>query len=398
MIDAYVLDALRTPRGKGRAGGALASIPPVRLAAGLIEELTRRHVVDRVDDVVLGCATQAGEQGTNVARLAALLAGLDRVSGATVSRFCCSGLDAIITAAARVATPYESVVIAGGVESMSRAPMFSDRGPWFSDRSIAEATGFVHMAVSADLLATRAGLTKDALDAYAIESHRRARRAADEGWPKSLVPTAGLDRDEGPRALDPDEVAERAPAFADLYDDDARRRIAAHHGDLAVRPLHTGRTAPQLADAASAVLVASADAAERLGVAPRARIAGWAQLAATPAFSLGGNVDACRLAVERAGWSIADVDLFEVNESFAAVPLAFMATLDVGPDRLDVDGGAIAAGHPLGATGGILVSSLLDALERLGGRRGVASVCGAAGVATAIALERSEGSGSPPRA
>ena len=385
-MDALIVDAVRTPRGKGRDGGALSGVRPAHLLAHLVRALGDRHGLDGADDLIAGCSTQSGEQGTNVARLAALLAGFDRLSASTVSRFCASGLDAIATGAAQVLTPFASVVFAGGVESMSRAPMFSDRGAWFADPEIAEATGFVHMAVSADLLATRAGFTKEQLDAYAVESHRRARRARDEGWNRCVVPVGEVRDDELIRELTADDLAQLEPAFGALYDEDARRRIARWFPGVDVRPLHSVRASPGLADAASLVLLASPDAP--LASKARARVASWAHVTAAAPMSLAGNVDAAREAVRRAGWSIADVDLFEINESFAAVPLHFAATLGVDLDRVDVHGGAIAMGHPLGATGGILIATLLDALERTDGRRGVAAVCGAAGLASAIAIER----------
>lgn len=394
MSEAFLVEALRTPRGKGKPGGALSTVKPAHLLADLIDALLERAGRPVVEDVVIGCATQTEEQGTDIARVAAILAGLERVPGVTVNRFCASGLDAIATAAARVRGPHDALIVAGGVEMMSRVPMFADRGPWFADPEIADATGFVHMAVAADLLASLEGIDKPALDALAAESQRRAARATAAGHFTSLVPVTRdgatlLDRDELIRAdLDEAALAARAPSFADLVDDVTRERIRRRYPDVEPRALHQVRSAPGLADGASAQLVASERALERHGLTPRARVVSCAHAAVEPTLMVSGNVDAARLALARAGLTAGDVDLFEVNESFAAVPIHFARELGVGHDRLNVDGGAIAMGHPLGATGGMLVATALDALERRGERRALVSVCGAAGVATAIVIER----------
>ena len=396
--EAFVVDAIRTPRGRGTPGGALSGVPPVRLIADLIGALRERFALDppSIDDVVIGCAAPTLEQGSDVARMAAILAGLPSVSGSVVSRFCASGLDAIAMAAAKVASRNESCVIAGGVESLSRVPMFADRGPWFSDPAIAEATGFVHMAVAADLLATLEGISKEELDALALRSHRRAGRARDEGhFDGSLVPVRDgamvlLEADELIRTdLDEEALAARPGAFGDLVDEDALRRVRRRYPDVhEILALHQPRSSPGLADGASAVLVTNGEGARRLGREPRARVVSWAHAAVEPTLMLTGNVEATQKALSRAGLAIGDIDLFEVNESFAAVPIHFARALGVDHERLNVDGGAIAMGHPLGATGGILVATALDALERTDGRRAVVSICGGAGVATAMVLER----------
>ncbi|MFK7989255.1 MAG: acetyl-CoA C-acyltransferase [Sandaracinaceae bacterium] len=389
MPEALIVEAVRTPRGKGKPGGALSGVAPVELAAGLVRHLLTRQTPAAVDDLILGCSTQTGEQGTNVARLAALAAGLE-TSGSTVSRYCASGIDAIAAGAAQICASMAASVFAGGIESMSRVPMFSDAGPWFADPTVAEIAGFMHMGVSADLLATDAGIDKPALDAYAVESHRRARRARDEGWNHAIVPVetehGTVHADEAIRDLDLDAAASRPPAFGALFDEDAQRRLARWRPDAQVDPRHSVATSPGLADAASLLWLVSSSSS--LADRAVARIASWSHETATVPMSLAGNVSAVRSALARAGWSVDQVDAFEVNESFAAVPIHFARTLRVDPASVAAHGGAIAMGHPLGATGGILVATLLDVLSRTGGRRGVASVCGAAGVASAIAIER----------
>ncbi|HBQ19347.1 MAG TPA: acetyl-CoA C-acyltransferase [Myxococcales bacterium] len=388
-MSAWIVDGVRTPRGRGREGGELSSIPPVKLLSDLLSTLRARTGHGSVDDVVIGCAMPTAEQGTCVARMAALLAEIES-GGTTVSRFCASGLDAIATAAARVEGRMESQIVAGGVESLSRVPMFSDRGPWSFDPEVAEATGFIHMAVAADLLASRASIPREALDAYAVESHRRAARARDDGaFDRSLTPTAGLAADALIRdGLTMDDLSARPGAFGELLDDDARRRIARRYPDVTVEARHHARSAPGLADGAAALLLADDAALEALGHAPRGRVIAWAHAAVEPTLMLHGNVAATELALARAGLAVSDIDLFEVNESFAAVPLHFAAELGVPLERLNVHGGAIAMGHPLGATGGVLTLTALDALERWGERRAVVSICGGAGVATALILER----------
>ncbi|MCB9598554.1 MAG: acetyl-CoA C-acyltransferase [Sandaracinaceae bacterium] len=391
-MDAWIVEALRTPRGRGKPDGALASVAPVTLLADLVRELVRRVGAAEIDDVVVGCAAPTGDQGSDIGRLVALCAGLEGASGSTVSRFCASGLDAIATAAARVGTGMESAVVAGGVEMLSRVPMFADAGPWFADAEIAERTGFVHMGVAADLLASLEGIGKPELDALAVESHRRAARAVDEGRFRSLVPVTRGDRtllaaDEGIRRdLDEASLAARPGAFAP--DADARRRIAARFGDVEVRALHQSRSSPALADGAAAALIANEATVSHHGWSPRARVRSWAHAAVDPTLMLTGNVDATRRALGRAGLRADAIDVFEVNESFAAVPIHFASAMGISRERLNPNGGAIAMGHPLGATGGVLVSSALDELERVGGRYAVASICGGAGVATALVLER----------
>lgn len=384
-MKAFVVDAVRTPRGRGKEGGALSHVPPVELLATLVRELQRRHPGE-VEDAVLGCSTQTGEQGTNVGRLAMMLGGAERTPASTLGRFCASGIDAIGRAAASVHAGLVGAAYAGGVESMSRVPMFSDGGSWFADPVVAEATGMVHMAVSADLLACASGIPKESLDRYAERSHERAAEAQARGAMRCVVPVGEVHADEGVRRVEPGAFGAIPPSFEELATPEARRRIARFFPGVSLEARHTYRTAPGLADAASLALVVGEGHA--LADQARARVVAVAHVADPAPLSLAGNVAAVRSVVAKAGWALDEVERFEINESFAAVPLHFLQETGVPDDRLDVMGGALAMGHPLGATGGVLLATLLDALEESGGRRGVASVVGAAGVASALAVER----------
>ncbi len=383
---------MRTPRGKAKDTGALHSLRPVDLVARVLGALSVRNDLDtrRVDDVILGCVTQVGDQGANIAKTAALYAGwADTVPGMTVNRFCSSGLDAVAIAATQVATGMAGLVCAGGVESMSRVPMFGDQGAWFADAEVAQTTHFVHMGLSADLVASIAGLSRQDTDAYAVESHRRA-AAADFSASMIAVHDANgnmlLDRDE---LIRPHTTADKLAALPVLFADAGNNeQIRRRYPDVELRHVHTIASSPGIADAASAVLIASRDRATQLGYTPRARIRAVASVSVEPVQMLHGNIDASRRALANAGLAIDDVDLFEVNESFAAVPLQYRRVLDIAADRLNVSGGAIAMGHPLGATGGILLATLVDDLERRDGAIGVTSICGGAGVASAIVVER----------
>ncbi|MCA9588798.1 MAG: acetyl-CoA C-acyltransferase [Myxococcales bacterium] len=402
MRDAFILAAVRTPRGRGapeasKRPGALSRIAPISLVATLIRALRERHPIDaHVRDVVLGCSTQTGEQGANIAKIAATYAGLaETTSGVTVNRFCASALDAVAYAALKVGAGGDDLVLCGGVESMSRVPMMSDRGAWFADPEVARATGFVHMGVAADLLATLRGYSREALDAVAVESHARAMRARTSR-PRSddVIPVVDADGataladDECPRdGVTLESLARFEPAFGALAAaaGDAPRRVLEGR-DLA--HLHTVATSPQPADGASLLLVGSREAADALGVRPRARVLATATACVDPTLMLTGNVPAVELALSRAGVSRERVARFECNESFAATVLDFRERLDLDPARVNPDGGAIALGHPLGATGGILLATLLEGLERDGDEVGVASTCAGAGLAQAVVIAR----------
>jgi acetyl-CoA C-acetyltransferase len=396
-VDAYVYDVVRTPRGKGREGGALSKVRPITLLAQLFQALGARSALRPadVDDVILGCSTPRGELGANLARTAAMYAGWgERASGATVNRFCASGLEAIASAASRVACGMADVVIAGGVEAPSRVPMMSDGGVWFEDREVAKKTGFLHMAVAADLLATKEGIAREELDAVALRSHERAARAWSSGaFARTVVPVVGddgapaLDRDECVRQVTLEKLAALPPLFPE--GDRGDRVALARFPELSeVAHRHTAGTSPAMADGAALSVIGSRAAGERLGLAPRGRILAFADVATDPVLMLAGNPAATRRALDRAGLSPRDVAVFEVNESFAAVPVHFARALEVEPERLNPNGGAIALGHPLGATGVVLLGTLLDELERRGERRGVVSICAGAGIAAALVVER----------
>ncbi|WP_067480281.1 acetyl-CoA C-acetyltransferase [Actinomadura hibisca] len=399
MSEALIYDAVRTPRGRGRSG-SLHRVKPVALAAGLLRALAGRNGLDtaRVEDVLLGCVTPVGEQGGDIARTAVLTAGWsETVPGTQVNRFCGSGLEAVALAAAKVASGSEDLVVAGGVESMSRVPMGSDGGAWYADPETAVTTGFIPQGVAADLLATLRGHSREALDAYALESQTRAAAARDKGrFDRSLVPV--IDRNGRP-VLDHDEairpeaiaagLAGLKPAFTVPGEFGFDAVALGRFPELeAVEHRHTAGNSSQIVDGASALLVGSGRIGGELGLTPRARIVASAQTGADPTLMFTGVVPATRRALAKAGLTLDDIDLFEVNEAFAAVPLDFHAATGVPLDRVNVNGGAIALGHPLGATGGMLLGTVLDELERRGLRRGLVTLCVAAGMGVAMIIDR----------
>ncbi|MDK3019777.1 acetyl-CoA C-acetyltransferase [Pseudodonghicola flavimaris] len=398
--DAFICDSIRTPRGKGRAGGGLATVKPVRLVADLLAELQRRSGLapETVDDIVLGCVSPTGEQGGPIGRTAALLNGWQMAGpGLQVNRFCASGLEAITLAAQKIRSGWEHLVIAGGVESMSRVPMFSDGGAWQFDPEISGACEYLPQGISADLIASLGGMDRAMLDGFAARSHRQAAAAWDNGhFDRSVVPVRDdlgqslLARDETIRPdTTPETLAALPPAFADLGADGHDVTALRHAPDLAtLRHDHTAGNSSAIVDGAALLLVASAAMAARQGLRPRARILASGLCASDPVIMLTGPVEAARRALRTAGLGFDDIDLFEVNEAFAAVPLHFMAATDVPLDRINIDGGAIAMGHPLGATGAMLTGTLIDALERTGGRRGLVAMCIGAGMGTALVIER----------
>ncbi len=403
MPDAFIFDAIRTPRGRGRAGGGLAGVKPVHLLTGLLRELPRRAGLDpaAVEDVILGCVTPVGEQGANIARAAVLAAGWDeRVPGVQLNRFCASGLEAVNLAAAMVRSGWEQLVLAGGVESMSRVPMGSDGGALIDDPEISQAVGFVPQGIGADLLATLDGFSRAELDTFAVESQRRAAAARAAGrFARSLVPV----RDPGGQVLlaedehiRPDTtletLAKLPPAFAQLgaagFDAVALRR---YPHLTRIEHLHTAGNSSGIVDGAALVLVGSAARGRALGLTPRARIVSAAVVGSEPTIMLTGPAPAARLALERAGLGFDDIDLFEINEAFAAVVLHFQRETGVDLERINVNGGAIALGHPLGATGAMILGALLDELERRGGRYGLAALCVGGGMGIATIIERCAG-------
>lgn len=389
--DAVIVAGVRTPRGKASAKGGLHGVSPLGLVGALLEALAARGLPrDAVGDLLLGCATQVDAQGCNLARTAALVAGWP-AAGATINRFCASGLDAVNLAAARVRAGDAALVLAGGVESVSRVPMFSDRGPLYGDPAVMAAVGAVHMGIAADLVATQEGFTREALDGYALRTRDKARRAWQSGAAAaSVVPVAGLARDElvdyAPTAAD---LAALPPAFAELgaagQDDVVRARVPRL---TEIRHLHTRATSPPLADAAALLAVTSSREAARLGLRPRARIVASATAAGDPVVMLTAGQTAVERLLARAGLRPSDVDVFEFAEAFSALCLRFQRDLAVDDDRLNPNGGTLALGHAFGATGAILLLNAVDELERRRARYAVAAISGAAGLGVATLVER----------
>ncbi|MEU9470852.1 acetyl-CoA C-acetyltransferase [Streptomyces avermitilis] len=397
MTEALIYDAVRTPRG-----GALHSVKPVTLAAGLLRALAERNRLDTaaVDDVVLGVVSPVGEQGADLARTAVLAAGWDiRTAGVQLSRFCASGLEAVNMAAAKVASGFEDLVVAGGVESMSRVPMGSDGGAWITDPETSLATGFVPQGVSADLIATLEGFTRTDLDAFAVTSHAKAIEAQEKDYfARSLVPvtdqngTLLLDQDE---AIRPCTTLRRLgrlkPSFALPgglgFDAVAIDRYPRIERIERIDHVHTAGNSSQIVDGAAAMLIGNERAGRDLGLTPRARIVA-AVIGTEPTIMLTGPAPATRKALDRAGLTLHDIDLFEVNEAFAAAVLKFQHDLGIPQEKVNVNGGAIALGHPLGATGCILLGTLLDELERRDLHRGLATLCVGGGMGIATIIER----------
>ena len=400
MSDALIFDAIRTPRGKGKKDGSLHEVKPVDLLAGTLDALQRRHrfPTELVDDVVMGCVSPVGEQGSCIAKTAALKAGWDfRASGMQINRFCASGLEAVNLAAQKVASGFEDLVVAGGVESMSRVPIGSDGGAWSQDPQTSFDTAFVPQGIGADLIATLEGFTREAVDAYALESQRRAAAAQGEGrFDRSVVPVADamglpiLERDEfiKPRTT-LEGLASLKLAFDALgelgFDAVALQRYPQVER---IEHVHTAGNSSGIVDGAAAVLVGNERIGRQLGLAPRARVVATALSGADPTIMLTGPMPATRKALAKAGLTIDDIDLFEVNEAFAVVPMRFMKELGVAHEKVNVNGGAIAMGHPLGATGAMLIGTLLDELERRQLRYGLATLCVGGGMGIATIVER----------
>ncbi|MER7274866.1 acetyl-CoA C-acetyltransferase [Dactylosporangium sp. NPDC000244] len=400
--EAYIYDALRTPRGRGKATGSLHGVKPVSLITGLIEQALRRMPgldPGRVDDVVLGVVSPLGDQGADIAKTAALAAGLpDTVAGVQLNRFCASGLEAVNIAAQKVRSGWEDLVLAGGVESMSRVPMGSDGGAWALDPETNYTTGFVPQGIGADLIATIDGHGREAVDGYALQSQARAAKAWANGYfARSVVPVLDrnglvvLDRDEH---LRPDSTMEGLAAlpasFAAIGDLGGFDAVALqkYHWIERIDHVHTAGNSSGIVDGAALVVVGSEAAGRDAGLTPRARIRATAVSGADPTIMLTGPAPAARKALAKAGLDAADLDLVEINEAFAAVVLRFVADLDLSLDIVNVNGGAIAMGHPLGATGAMILGTLVDELERRGGRYGLATLCVGGGMGIATVIER----------
>jgi len=401
MTDAFIYDHVRTPRGRGKPNGSLHEVTPIRLVTHVLDALRERNDMDTalVEDVIMGCVTPVGEQGANVARVGAMEARYDEsVPGKQINRFCASGLEAVNSAAAVVMAGQSDLVIGGGVESMSRIPMGSDGGAWATDPAIAIDTYFVPQGISADLIATRYGFSRSDCDEYAAESQARAASAWENGYfDRSVIPVRDhlgevlLEKDEhmrpGTTAAD---LGELKAAFTDLgsmygFDSVALQR----YPDIeAIQHVHTGGNSSGIVDGAAAVLVGNEAVGERLGLKPRARIRSFASVGSEPTIMLTGPTPASQRALKKAGMSPSDIDLWELNEAFASVVLRYMQALDLDHSKINVNGGAIAMGHPLGATGAIVLGTVLDEMERRELGTALVTLCIGAGMGTATIIER----------
>jgi acetyl-CoA C-acetyltransferase len=397
-----IFDAVRTPRGKGKVNGSLHATKPVDLVVGLMHEtLSRNPDLDpsRIDDVVLGCVTPIGDQGADIAKTAAIKAGLpDTVAGVQLNRFCASGLEAVNFAAQKVASGWEDLVLAGGVESMSRVPMGSDGGAWAMDPETAYDTSFVPQGISADLIATVEDFSRDDVDAYAVRSQERASAAQAEGrFSGSVVPVLDindqvvLDRDEFIRpGTTVETLAGLKPSFAAIGDMGGFDAVALqkYHWVERINHVHTPGNSSGIVDGASLVVVGNEKTGAELGLRARAKILATAVSGADPTIMLTGPAPASRKALGKAGLTVDDIDLVEINEAFAAVVLRFVRDMGFDMDKVNVNGGAIAMGHPLGATGAMILGTLVDELERQNKRYGLATLCIGGGMGIATVVER----------
>ena len=398
--EALVFDAIRTPRGKGKSNGSLHATKPVDLVVGLMHEtMIRNEKLDpaRVDDVVLGCVSPVGDQGADIAKTAAIKAGLpDTVAGVQVNRFCASGLEAVNIAAQKVASGWEDLVFAGGVESMSRVPMGSDGGAWAMDPQTNYDTSFVPQGVSADLIATLEEFSREDVDAYAARSQERAWNAQQEGrFSGTVIPVQDINENV---VLDHDEFIRPGttvetlgglnPSFAAIGEMGGFDAVALqkYHWVEKIEHVHTPGNSSGIVDGASLLTIGNEKTGEQLGMKPKARILATALSGADPTIMLTGPAPASRKALEKAGLSVEDLDLVEINEAFAAVVLRFVRDMGLDMEKVNVNGGAIAMGHPLGATGGMILGTLIEELHRTGGRYGLATLCvgGGMGIATVV--------------
>jgi acetyl-CoA C-acetyltransferase len=396
----FIYDAVRTPRGKGKKDGSLFTVKPVHLAAGLLTELQQRHDLDtaRVDDVVLGCGQPVGEQGGDVAKCTVQYAGWDEsVPGVQIDRFCASGLEAVNQAASRIASGWEDLIVAGGVESMSRLPMGAAGAAWIQDPEIAFKLHSVPQGIGADLLAMLDGYSREDVDRFALQSQQRAAHARDSGYfDRSVVPVRDvnglvvLERDEFIKpATTMEALSQLKPSFAAMgkvgYTDIALRK---YPQVARIEHIHTAGNSSGIVDGASATLLGSEKVGKELGLTPRGRIIATAVLSTEPTLMLAGPGPAAKKALAKAGLTVADIDLFEINEAFASVALRFMRDLGISAEITNVNGGAIALGHPIGATGAMLVGTVLDELERRNLKRGLIALCVGGGMGIATIIER----------
>ncbi|AHK29978.1 acetyl-CoA C-acyltransferase FadA [Rhodococcus opacus PD630] len=399
---ALIFDAIRTPRGRGKSNGALHGTKPIDLAVGLIEEIQVRNPnLDPalIDDIVLGIVSPLGEQGGVLPRVAALAAGLpETVAGVQINRFCASGLEAVNLAAQKVASGWEDFVLAGGVESMSKVPMGSDGGAWGLDPATNYDTYMVPQGIGADLIATIEGFSRSQVDEFAVRSQELAADAwADGRFDRSVVPVRDrngvvvLDRDEHMRpGATVEGLSALTPSFAALGEQGGFSAVALqkYHWVERIDHVHHAGNSSGIVDGASLMLIGSAEAGERAGLAPRGRIVSTAVIGSESTIMLTGPAPSARKALAKAGLDVSDIDLFEINEAFASVALKFAKDLEIPLDKVNVNGGAIAMGHPLGATGAMILGTLLDELERRGQRYGLATLCVGAGMGIATVVER----------
>jgi len=400
--EAFIYEAIRTPRGRGKKNGSLHGVKPISLVVGLIDELKTRHPdLDpaTIDDIVLGIVSPVGDQGSVLPRTAAIVSGLpDSVAGVQLNRFCASGLEAVNTAAEKVRSGWNQLVIAGGVESMSRVPMGSDGGAWAMDPETSYESYFVPQGISADLIATIEGFSRADVDAYAVESQKRAAAAWSAGYfTKSVVPVKDrngvvlLDHDEHMRPESTVEgLGKLGPSFAGMGEMGGFDAVALqkYHWVERIDHVHTAANSSGIVDGAALVLVGNEAAGKAAGLTPRARIVSAAVTGAEPTIMLTGPTPAAQKALRLAGLTPDDIDVWELNEAFAAVVMKFMKDLDVPHEKINVNGGAIAMGHPLGATGAMITGTVVDELERRGARRGLVTLCIGGGMGVATIIER----------
>lgn len=402
MAEAYIYDCVRTPRGKGKPNGSLHEIPPIELATQVLEAVRDRNDLDTsyVDDIVMGCVSPVGEQGADIARVAAINADYaETAAGVQINRFCASGLEASNMAAAKVMSGEADLAIGSGVESMSRVPMGSDGGAWAMDPSVAFQAYFAPQGIGADMIATKWGFSRDDVDAYAVESHKRAAKSWEEGrFAKSIVPVKDvmgatlLAHDETVRpTTDMQALGGLNASFAAIGEGmpgfDAVG-ILKYPELEKINHVHHAGNSSGIVDGAAAVLFGSKEMGEKLGLKPRARIKSMASIGSEPTIMLTGPSYAAEKALRKAGMEVGDVDLYELNEAFASVVLRFMQALDVPHDKMNVNGGAIAMGHPLGATGAMILGTMVDELERSDKETALVTLCIGAGMGTATIIER----------
>ncbi|MDP9807662.1 acetyl-CoA C-acetyltransferase [Rhizobium tibeticum] len=401
MTEVFIYDHVRTPRGRGKKDGSLHEVPSVRLAAKTLEAIRDRNGLDtsEVDDIIMGCVDPVMEAGAVISRGAAFEAGYStKAPGMQISRFCASGLDAVNFGAAKIAQGADDIVIAGGVESMSRVGLGMSGGAWFMDPSVNFPAYFMPQGVSADLIATKYGFSRDDVDAYAVESQKRAANAWDKGYFKnSVIPVKDqnglmiLDHDEHMRpGTDMQALASLNPSFQMPGEMGGFEAVAiqAHPEVERLNYVHHAGNSSGIVDGAAAVLLGSKAGGESMGLKPRGRIKAFANIGSDPALMLTGPVDVTEKLLKRSGMTLADIDLFELNEAFAAVVLRYMQAFDIAHDKINVNGGAIAMGHPLGATGAMILGTVLDELERRDLNTALVTLCIGAGMGTATIIER----------